>query len=79
MSLSVTDIEKRAAAKEFMKSDLDAWIAQMELQEVHRMQAREIHWKVICMRSTSNVVDIRGWGAWKITANKGGLYAEPRA
>lgn len=60
MSRSVTDIEKRAALKAFMKSDLDELIAKMELQEVHRMQAREIHWKVLCARQSSGLVDIRG-------------------
>lgn len=57
---SVTDIEKRSALKRFMKSDLDDLIAKMERQEIHRMQAREIHWKVLCQRSASGVIDIRG-------------------
>jgi hypothetical protein len=43
-----------------MKSDLDELIAKMERQEIHRMQAREIHWKVLSSRISSNVVDIRG-------------------
>ena len=56
----ITDIERKAQLKAFMKSDLDELISKMELQEVHRMQAREIHWKVLCQRSASGVIDIRG-------------------
>lgn len=62
MSLSVTDIERKAQLKAFMKSDLDELIAKMELQEIHRMQAREIHWKVMTARVSSGVIDIRGKG-----------------
>lgn len=58
--MSARDIQRRAELKKFMKSDLDDLIAKLELQEVHRMQAREIHWKVLCQRVTSNVVNITG-------------------
>lgn len=60
MSLSVTDIERRAQLKAFKKADINELIERLELQEVHRMQAREIHWKVLCQRSASSLVDIRG-------------------
>lgn len=63
MSRSVTDIERKAQLKRFMKSDLDDLIAKMEQQEIHRMQAREIHWKVMRARSSSGLIDIRGKSA----------------
>jgi hypothetical protein len=58
MSRSVTDIERRAQLKAFKSANIDELIAKLELQEVHRMQAREIHWKVLCLRAS--VGDIRG-------------------
>jgi hypothetical protein len=58
MSLSVTDIERRAQLKAFKKMDVQELIEKMERQEVHRMQAREIHWKVMCLRVSAG--DIRG-------------------
>jgi hypothetical protein len=60
MSRRESEIKRRAELKAFMKSDLDELIAKMERQEIHRMQAREIHWKVLSSRISSNVVDIRG-------------------
>ena len=57
---SVTDIERKAQLKAFMKSDLDELIAKMEREEINRMQAREIHWKVLKARVSSGVIDIRG-------------------
>lgn len=60
MSRRESEIKRRSELKAFMKSDLDELIAKMERQEIHRMQAREIHWKVLSSRISSNVVDIRG-------------------
>ena len=57
---SVTDIERKAQLKAFMKSDLDELIAKMEREEMHRHSARHIHYRVLCLRSASGVIDIRG-------------------
>ena len=55
-----SDIKRRAELKRFMKTDLNELIAKLELQEVHRAQARAIHYHVLMSRHSSSIIDISG-------------------
>ena len=55
-----SDIKRRAELKRFMKADVNELIVKLELQEVHRAQARAIHYQVLMSRHSSSIIDISG-------------------